>query len=377
MSSRRFVRSLAVLMFLTLPLACSAPSSTSQATPPPPTVAPSPPTAALPPPTAASVSPTAVAAHASDAAGSLTIEGVRLQLTSVQTQDVYEVSSQQKFAPNVPWDECLIIDASLSAGDAQQAQGWQVSVTDEKGRESMPEMTATKTGADGAAQGITWLFVVAKESLSFALHLPGGQTVQLDSLLPIRSAEASTRRPGQSPVPPATPTQPPVAAPILSTAAASLTVPYCQEAHQNGSTGGNTYLCLSSDAGDRLGGGQALLLTSKDSQYSFMAPNPLMLEISAPGGSWALDFGPPPGEDWRAGLYEEASMSMSESKPILNIRGNGVGCDAGATTGRFEILELARGTSSLVERFAANFEFHCDGQEPALWGYVRFNSTVP
>lgn len=300
-----------------------------------------------------------------------------MQLASARTQDTYELSSQQKFAPNVPWDECLIVEANIGAGDAQVSQGWQVSVTDEKGRESKPEMTAIKTGAGGAAQGLTWLFVVAKESRSFALHLPGGQTVQLDHLLPVRPAATSAQAPGQSPVPPAAPTQAPAAGPILSTAAASLSVPYCQEAQQKGSTGGNTYLCLSSDAGDRLGDGQTLLLTAKDSQFSFMAFNPLMLEISAPGGRWALDFGSPNGEDWRAGLYEEAALSMSEAKPILNIRGNDVGCDAGATTGQFEILELARGSSSLVERFAANFEFHCDGQEPALRGYVRFNSTVP
>jgi hypothetical protein len=46
-------------------------------------------------------------------------------------------------------------------------------------------------------------------------------------------------------------------------------------------------------------------------------------------------------------------------------------------TGSFEVLEAVYTPSGEVDRFAADFEQHCEGGEPALHGAVRFNSTVP
>lgn len=151
MNNRKLLPYLAILILIISLLACSAP--TAMPTPIPGVGAP------------------------------LTIEGIQLQVTSAKEQDAYEVSFDQKFVPNDPGDECLIVEASIKTDDPQKVQGWKVSVTDENGRESKPNITTTKTDASGVAKGVMWLFVVAKESRSFTLHLPNEQTIQLNTLL--------------------------------------------------------------------------------------------------------------------------------------------------------------------------------------------------
>src|SRR5262249_42878490 len=74
--------------------------------------------------------------------------------------------------------------------------------------------------------------------------------------------------------------------------------------------------------------------------------------------------------------YENATRFPfnSPTKPGLSVDGDGAGCNE--LTGRFEILELVTDSSDDVQRFAADFEQHCEGGEPALFGVVRYNSDV-
>ena len=55
--------------------------------------------------------------------------------------------------------------------------------------------------------------------------------------------------------------------------------------------------------------------------------------------------------------------------------GAGRGCNT--LTGRFIILEALYGPGGPVLRFAADYEQHCEGGGPALFGPVRNNSSVP
>src|SRR5258708_36727707 len=48
-----------------------------------------------------------------------------------------------------------------------------------------------------------------------------------------------------------------------------------------------------------------------------------------------------------------------------------------AITGSYVVKELARAADGTVLRFAADFEQHCNGEAPALYGAVRFNSDLP
>jgi hypothetical protein len=311
----------------------------------------------------------------------LTVEGIPLQVSSVTRQATYEVSFQQKFVPRFPTDECLIVKATIQTNDPKKLGEWKVSVTDENGRESFPNMTSTEMDAQGTPKALMWLLVVAKASRSFTLHLPG-QIVQLDTLLVSpaapaagvqKIASASSAAPEPKPTPLPTPEK--VA---LTAASATIAIPYCKEAQANGSISGNTYVCLSSEKGEYLGGGRAWLLTPADGEFSANGyGDTLILEVGKGQGNWHFEFAPPMGQPLKAGLYENADTKYS-SGPRINISGGSAGCDAGKTTGKFEVLEAVYtpGNPSVIERLAVNFEYHCNGWAPPLWGALRFNSTV-
>jgi hypothetical protein len=312
----------------------------------------------------------------------LTVEGIQLQVISIARQDTYEVSSQQEFVPNSPWDECLIVEASIKAYDPQKAQGWEVSVTDENGRESKSNLTSTETDASGVAKGIMWLFVVATDARSLTLHLLDGQSIQLDTLL--ASSSASTSVPGKIPdaspgVPEPNSTPSPTVGKIVLTAtSATIAIPYCKEAKANGSISGNTYVCLSSEKDEYLGGGESWLLMPVDSGFSVDGyGHNLIIEVGEQQEGWGFQFAPPIGQSLAAGLYENADLDFSTAAPYISISGRSKGCDAGTTTGKFEVLELVYtpGNPSVIEQLAVNFEYHCNGWT-ALWGVIRFNSTV-
>lgn len=65
-------------------------------------------------------------------------------------------------------------------------------------------------------------------------------------------------------------------------------------------------------------------------------------------------------------FFDQAGLSFS---------GNGRGCNR--LTGRFDVLEAVYGLSGQVVSFAADFEQHCEGGTPALYGQIRYNSNVP
>ncbi len=96
------------------------------------------------------------------------------------------------------------------------------------------------------------------------------------------------------------------------------------------------------------------------------------------GGSawWSLDFKAPNGAELTPGPYEGAARYpfQSPATPGLDVSGSGRGCNN--LTGRFDVLEAVYGADGSVQRFAADFEQHCEGGAPALRGSVRFNSSL-
>ena len=80
-------------------------------------------------------------------------------------------------------DECMIVEAEIDTNDSKKVQGWEVSITDENGRKGNFDFSTTTIFDSGKGNKIMWIFVVTQASRSFTLHLPGGQTVELDSLV--------------------------------------------------------------------------------------------------------------------------------------------------------------------------------------------------
>jgi len=139
-----------------------------------------------------------------------------------------------------------------------------------------------------------------------------------------------------------------------------------------------TALVLSSAPGDYIGGGINQTFTQSDGTFTATRNFDNGVSIFFNGGPhwWYVDFVAPMEVPLTVGFYDEATRFpfQSPTKPGLDVSGEGRGCNE--LTGRFEVLEVVYGLTGEVERFAATFEQHCEGMEPALTGSILFNSTL-
>jgi hypothetical protein len=140
-----------------------------------------------------------------------------------------------------------------------------------------------------------------------------------------------------------------------------------------------TALVLNSEPGDYIGGGIDQTFTEEDGAFTARRNLPNVISISFDGGPhwWFLDFAAPMDVPLAVGVYDEATRFpfQSPTKPGLSVSGEGRGCNE--LTGQFEVLEVVYSPAGDVERFAATFEQHCEGMEPALTGSILINSTLP
>jgi len=149
---------------------------------------------------------------------------------------------------------------------------------------------------------------------------------------------------------------------------------------------GSTVLYFKSEPGDYIGGGVESFFAS--GEYNFYASSNfyngislLVNNYSSPDPMnhhwWSMDFSAPYNAPLLPGAYETAARSPFQlpSQPGLSIYGDGRGCNT--LTGRFDVLEADYAPGGEVVKFAANFEQHCEGGTPALYGEVRFNSDIP
>src|SRR5215471_7104457 len=143
-----------------------------------------------------------------------------------------------------------------------------------------------------------------------------------------------------------------------------------------------TAIYFDSQPGDYIGGGVRQTWTSNDLTFKQLSSTTSSSQVAirgdsfASGGStwWDLYFGSPDGTVLAPGVYEYASnfFFRSRLRPGLDIGGSGRAC---SSAGRFIVYEIAYDVSGALVRFAADFEQHCDGKTPALFGAIRFNST--
>ena len=137
-----------------------------------------------------------------------------------------------------------------------------------------------------------------------------------------------------------------------------------------------TFIYFNSDPGDYIGQGQEQTMTTEDGTITGSCSNNVIC-ISFDGSTWwNLYFAAPVGDQVLPGSYEDATRYPFQS-PVgngLSISGDGRGCNKLA--GRFDVLEAVYLPSGQIDRFAADFEQHCEGGTPALFGSVRYNATV-
>lgn len=196
-----------------------------------------------------------------------------------------------------------------------------------------------------------------------------------------KSGEVGQSLPAQNvPTLPAEPTATPAvpAAPVTSPTpfVPTISIPYCDKARSDGTISGNTYLCMVSEPGDFVGAGKNWLLTPKDVPISIFFWRNEGGDITA--GKWSLQFDAPDKIMFAPGIYENAVRAIEAAyKPLngLDVSGDGRGCNS--DSGRFEVLEITLGADKKPTSLAINFEQHCEGHKPVLFGYFRFNSNVP
>jgi hypothetical protein len=138
-----------------------------------------------------------------------------------------------------------------------------------------------------------------------------------------------------------------------------------------------TFLSLNSQTGDYVGKGIQATFTPSDGTFVLQAINGVIeFSFYTPDYSQTWDglFEPPVGKTLVKGIYEYA-QGFHYTKPGLSVDGDGRGCNT--DTGRFFVSDIAISSGGVVERLAVDFEQHCEGATPALYGSIRYNSTSP
>lgn len=135
-------------------------------------------------------------------------------------------------------------------------------------------------------------------------------------------------------------------------------------------------LYMNSEPGDYIGQGEIREFGSEDGTFSASVNFDNGVSINFSGDEhWNVDFAAPQAVPLEPGAYEGATRFpfQSPTAPGLSVSGDGRGCNT--LTGRFVVLEVEYADDTVVS-FAADFEQHCEGADPALFGSVRYNSTL-
>jgi hypothetical protein len=137
-----------------------------------------------------------------------------------------------------------------------------------------------------------------------------------------------------------------------------------------------SFVVLASEAGDYIGQGQRIHLNAASALFSFEVNYDGGVSLRADDGdSWSLDFTAAGGGAPVPGVYEGATRwpFNGPAEPGLSVSGAGRGCNE--LTGRFEVFELEIDAGGKVQAFSADFEQHCEGGDPALFGSVRWRAA--
>jgi hypothetical protein len=136
-----------------------------------------------------------------------------------------------------------------------------------------------------------------------------------------------------------------------------------------------TALAASSQPGDFVGEGLQYLITLSDATFTSYNSNVVSFFINN-GVDWNAEFAGPTSARLKPGDYENAQRYPFQpaGTPGLSISGNGNGCNT--LTGNFHVLQIGYNSSGVLQNFSANFEQHCEGAAPALFGWLRYHTKL-
>jgi hypothetical protein len=136
-----------------------------------------------------------------------------------------------------------------------------------------------------------------------------------------------------------------------------------------------TAFALDSSVGELVLGGKTLVFTPDDSNvYAQPWGGGVEMGVSAPDHWFTADLKPPEGQTLSPGTYPTTRFA-SATTAGLDVSGDGVGCNSSTGTVTIHEISLQTEPEPLVERFAATYEFSCEGTSPSLYGELRYHST--
>ena len=137
-----------------------------------------------------------------------------------------------------------------------------------------------------------------------------------------------------------------------------------------------TVLAMSSQPGDFVGQGEQFLFTLSDGTFTPYNSANVVTFFFNNGDDWTTDFAGPTTARLARGDYQNAQRYPFQpaGTPGLSVYGNGRGCNT--LTGNFQVLQAGYNSSGVLQNFAANFEQHCEGAIPALFGWLRYHSKL-
>lgn len=138
-----------------------------------------------------------------------------------------------------------------------------------------------------------------------------------------------------------------------------------------------TFLTLISQPGDYVGQGITQTLTPADGTFSVSnTSDTVSISFNSSTQFWNLDFGSATTMKFGGGEYDRAQRTAfrSPTRPGIDVFGDGRGCNTDA--GRFLVSDFALNSDGTIARLAIDFEQHCEGAPPALFGSFRYNSSA-
>ncbi len=142
--------------------------------------------------------------------------------------------------------------------------------------------------------------------------------------------------------------------------------------------GTNTALAIDSEPGDYVGQGQQLEYAPPGSTFALYTGGPggLAVQVFGPEGGdlWIINIASASSDTLHVGVYENTQRFADASHPGLDVGGQGRGCNM--STGRFEIDEIELDAGGNVTTLDLAFEQHCEGNDPAVFGELRYNAAA-
>ncbi len=137
-----------------------------------------------------------------------------------------------------------------------------------------------------------------------------------------------------------------------------------------------TALAMSSQTGDYIGVGQQYLITLSDATFAPSNSANVVSFFVNNGDEWTTDFAGPTTARLGRGDYDNAQRYpfQPSGTPGLSVYGSGRGCNT--LTGNFDVLQAGYDGSGALGSFSANFEQHCEGAAPALFGWLRYKAKL-